>query len=83
MTKYEQKLKKDKASKLKLTDRVEVKKQLKDKLIKEIQGFRTKPSDYLELLKVDKSSIKGIVKEIKRQLDNVHSNHEKKRRRRR
>jgi cell division FtsZ-interacting protein ZapD len=45
-----------------------VKNQLKDKLIKEIEGFRTRPASYKELLKVDKKSIDEIVKKVKAQL---------------
>jgi len=54
-----------KLSKLKLVDRVAVKKQLKDKLIKEIQGFRTRPTAYKDLVKVSKKSIDDIVKKVK------------------
>ncbi len=68
IAKYQQRLSADKKAKLKLTDRVSVKKQLIDKFIKEIEGFRTRPSQYKELLKVDKHSIQKMGHEIKRRL---------------
>jgi hypothetical protein len=68
LKRYQKRLEGDKLAKLKLTDRVEVKNQLKDKLIKEIQGFRTSPAAYKELLKVEKGSIDNIVKQIKSKL---------------
>ena len=66
---YEERLKQDKLSHLKLVDRVEIKKQLKDKLLKEHQGFRTRPSSYKALSVVEKNSIKSVVENIKRQID--------------
>jgi len=66
---YEERLKKDKLAHLKLADRVDVKNQLKNKLIREIQGFRTRPADFKELLNVDKSTIKAVVESIKTQLE--------------
>jgi len=62
-------LKKDKVAHLKLADRVEVKNELKTKLIKEIQGFRTRPTEFKALAGVDKSTIQNVVQNIKRQLD--------------
>ena len=66
---YEERLKQDKLSHLKLVDRDEIKKQLKDKLLKEHQGFRTRPSCYKSLLVVEKNTIKSVGENIKRQLD--------------
>jgi hypothetical protein len=37
-----------------------------------MQGFRTRPTDFKALLELDKSTIKGVVQEIKRQLDATH-----------
>jgi hypothetical protein len=68
LKRYQKRLEGDKLAKLKLTDRVEVKNQLKDKLIKEIEGFRTSPAAYKELLKVERGSIDNIVKQIKSKL---------------
>lgn len=70
LSKYEERLKKDKLAHLKLADRVEVKKALKDKLIKEIEGFRTRPSEYKSLINVDKDTIKQVVADVQRQLGN-------------
>jgi hypothetical protein len=69
---YEERLRKDKVAHLKLADRVLVKNQLKNKLIKEIQGFRTRPSDYKELLNVDKTTVKAVVQSIRSQLESQH-----------
>jgi len=68
MDKYELKLKRDKIARLRLVDRVEAKNQLKNKLIQEIQGLRTRGTDYAELSKVDKSVIDRIVSDIKKKL---------------
>lgn len=65
LQRYQRKLSEDQRQKLKLTDRVVVKNELKDKLIKEIEGFRTRPTSYKELLKVDRSSVDAIVKKVK------------------
>jgi len=68
MDKYQDKLKRDKLSRLRLVDRVAAKNQLKAKLIDEIQGIRTRATSYQELSKVDKSVIVKIVGDIKKQL---------------
>jgi hypothetical protein len=67
--KYEARLARDKVSKLKLVDRVEAKNQLKNKLIAEIEGLRTRATSFPELLKVDKTVIAHIVADIKKQLN--------------
>lgn len=66
---YQRRLSMDRTAHLKLTDRVEVKNELKTKLIAEIQGFRTRPASFKELLKVDKNMMKNVVRDIKSQLD--------------
>jgi len=62
---YERKLKGDEAAKLKLVDSVLVKRQLKNKLIKEIQGFRTRPSAYQALSGVSPKSLKETIDKVK------------------
>ena len=69
LTGYEERLKKDKIAHLKLADKVEVKNQLKSKLIKEIEGFRTRPSEYAALQVVDKETINKVVENVKRKLN--------------
>lgn len=69
LTGYEERLKKDKVAHLKLADKVEVKNQLKSKLIKEIEGFRTRPSEYAALQVVDKETINKVVENVKRKLN--------------
>jgi len=62
---YERKLKADETAKLKLVDSVVVKRQLKNKLIKEVQGFRTRPSAYQALSGVSPKSLKETVDKVK------------------
>lgn len=68
MQKYTLKLKKDQLSKLKLADRVEIKRQLKSKIYKELEGFRSTGKEYTELSKVNPSDLKRIVNEIKKRV---------------
>jgi len=68
LAKYEAKLKKSQLSKLKLSDVIVIKKNLIDKLTKEIQGFRTASARYTQLRNVNPKDIKRIVKKIKHQL---------------
>jgi hypothetical protein len=65
---YTLKMKKDELKKLRLADRVEIKNELKQKLFKEIQGFRIKGDQFKEVDKVDKSDILKIVNQIKKKL---------------
>lgn len=68
LQKYEARLARDKVAKLRLVDRVDAKNQLKNKLIAEIEGLRTRATSFPELLKVDKNVIAKIVLDIKKQL---------------
>ena len=65
MNRYTIQLKKEAASKLKLTDRIEVKKQLKNKIFREIEGFRNTGKEYTMLKKVSKGDMNRIVNQIK------------------
>ncbi len=58
-------MKKSKLSTMKLADIIIIKKQLKEKLKKEIQGIRTSSSNYPEIKKVDPKDLKSIMKKIK------------------
>jgi len=62
---YTTKIKRDQLSALKLSDVITIKNLLRDKIHKEIQGFRTAPAQYPELEKVNPSDIDIIMKNIK------------------
>jgi len=68
LNKYTLQIKKDNAKKLKLTDRISVKKQLKSKIFREVEGFRDEGKKYPLIYKVDKGSMKKIVSDIKNRL---------------
>lgn len=68
LAKYEAKLKKSQLSKLKLSDVIVIKKNLINKLTKEIQGYRTASASYTQLKSVNPKDIKRIVRKIKKQL---------------
>ena len=55
-------------SKLSLTDRVEIKNQLKSKLLREIEGFRVGGGEYSEVKKLDEKDLKKITTQIKHKL---------------
>lgn len=68
LAKYELKLKKSQMSKLKLSDVITIKKKLINKLLKEVQGFRTASANFKELQKVDAGDIKRIIRKVKKAL---------------
>ena len=53
---------------LQIADEVTLKKMLKEKVYKEIQGFRTYPQEYTELDKVIPDDIKNVIVQIKQKL---------------
>jgi hypothetical protein len=65
---YENKLRKDQLSNLKLADEITVKNILRDKLHRELQGFRTSPGEYLELEKINPADISGVIQNVKNKL---------------
>lgn len=65
---YTMKIKQDQLSKIKLVDRVQIKKSLKAKLLKDLEGFRTTGTQFADVNKVDPNDLKKIVKKIKKQL---------------
>ena len=65
---YEGKMQKDQLSKLKLADEVTIKNLLRNKLQRELQGFRTSPAEYKELEIVNPSDITKIIHDIKLKL---------------
>lgn len=67
---YTTKIKRDQLSEMKLADVITIRNTLRDKIHKEIQGFRTAPSQYELLDKVNPHDIEIIMKNIKLQLDN-------------
>ena len=66
---YSTKIKREQLSEMKLADVITIKNALIDKIHKEIQGFRTAPSQYQDLDKVNPLDIEIIMKNIKMQLD--------------
>ncbi len=66
--KYEAEINRQNDSKFKIADEVTLKKMLKEKLYKEIQGFRTSPSQYEELNKVLPEDINNVITQIKQKL---------------
>lgn len=68
LEKYTSKLKTQELAKLKLVDRVEIKTELKARLIKEIEGIRTNGNEYTELNKMDPNDLNKIVHQIKKKL---------------
>lgn len=61
---YSTKIKRDQLSELKLSDVITYKNILREKLHKEIQGFRTSPSQYQELEKINANDIEIIMKNV-------------------
>ena len=55
-------------SELKLADIVTIKAMLRDKLHREIQGFRSTPSDYKELDKLNPEDVQKVINQIKLKL---------------
>ena len=68
MAAYEIKMRKDQLSKLKLSDEITIKNLLRDKLQREMQGFRTSPQEYKELDIVNPADITNIIAGIKTKL---------------
>lgn len=62
---YTTKIKRDQLSALKLSDVITIKNALRNKIHKEIQGYRTAPSEYAELDHVNPSDLEIIMKNIK------------------
>jgi cobalamin biosynthesis protein CobT len=67
---YEQRLNKNNLSQLRLSDEVTMKNLLRDKLQREMQGFRTSPSEYKELEAINPDDITTIIRDIKGKLGN-------------
>ncbi len=70
MDKYQLKEKTDEMTKIKLVDRVAAKRDLKEKLLKEVEGLRTSTSQYNRVARIDKKDIHNIVNKIKSKLGN-------------
>jgi hypothetical protein len=68
MASYEVKMRKDQLSKLKLSDEITIKNLLRDKLQREMQGFRTSPQEYKELDIVNPADLTNIITGIKTKL---------------
>jgi CO dehydrogenase/acetyl-CoA synthase gamma subunit (corrinoid Fe-S protein) len=61
---YESRFSKENLSKLKLADEIDIKNLLREKLHRELQGFRTSTAEYAELDKVNPDDILNIVQQI-------------------
>jgi len=68
LQKYTLKVQHDQLSKFKLADRVTIRKELKQKLMREVQGLRTSGTEYHNVAKVDSADMKKIIKDIKKKL---------------
>jgi len=68
LNKYTVKMKKAELSKIKLVDRVEIKKQLKEKLLREVEGFRNAGNQFTKIKDVDPADLSKIIKEIEHRL---------------
>ncbi len=68
ISKYNEKLHRDQMSQLRLSDIVTVKNMLRDKLLRETQGFRTSNSDYKDLEKINPDDIVKVINQIKLKL---------------
>ena len=66
---YSTQIKRTKLSGLKLSEVISIKEILRNKILKEIQGFRTTPLDYPELDKVNKKDVEKIMRNIENKLD--------------
>jgi len=62
---YTTKIRRDQLSTLKLSDVITIKNTLRTKLHREIQGFRSAPTQYAELDRVNPADIQIIMKNIK------------------
>lgn len=62
---YETKLRKEALSKMKLSDEITLKELLRDKLHREMQGFRTSPGEYKDLDLVNPADIAKIISDVK------------------
>jgi len=68
LIKYEAEINNQRDSQFKIADQVTLKNLLKEKLYKEIQGFRTSSSEYEELNKVKPEDINDVISQIKQKL---------------
>lgn len=67
---YQVKMKKEKLAKIKLVDRVEIKKQLKEKLLKEAEGFRIAGNQYTKVDQINPEDLGKILEKVESKLGN-------------
>ena len=70
LSRYSEKLYRDQMSQLKLSDVVTIKAMLRDKLTREVKGFRTHNSQYRDLEKINPNDIEKVINQIKLKLGN-------------
>ena len=67
---YTTQIKRTKLSGLKLSEVISVKKLLREKIMKEVQGLRTASADYADLDKINKADVELVMKKINFELKN-------------
>ena len=68
LKKYEMKVKKDQLEKSKVVDRQQLKKELKEKILREVQGLRSFANKESLLSKVNQKELNKVINKIKRKL---------------
>ena len=68
LNKYIFQIKKENAQKMKLTDQNKVRKQLKNKIFREVEGFRDTGKAYTLLRNVSRGDLKKIIMQIQARL---------------
>jgi len=68
LKKYTRKIQHDKIAALPLIDRVQIKRELKEKLLREVEGLRTSGTQYENVAKVDREDLKKMTTKIKKSL---------------
>lgn len=66
---YTTQIKRTELSGLKLSDIITLKKLIMDKILKEIQGFRTASADYADLDKLNKEDVELIMRKIRYEIN--------------
>ena len=69
LNRYEQKMKRDMTSQLHLADVITIRELLRDKLHREVQGFRTSSEEYKELEQVNPNDIRRVVRQVRQKID--------------
>ena len=68
LKKYATRIQKDQQTQFPLVEKVQAKNQLKEKLMRDIQGFRTSSSKYQKVDRINPKHLNKILNEVKRKL---------------